>query len=152
MSLSDEDEDALIVALDPRGQTEECVGFGLGPGPTWSQLFALVCLTQAPDNLFLAPGTTARLLANIYDRTLTREVTNARVNITVTASFADVVFYPSGNAGCFQNRHRSRPSSRAFLTSPQSARSPQSYTLRMVRQDCICGTRALYRLFCPYFP
>lgn len=50
MSRSD-DDDALIVTLDPKGQREECVSVSdLASGERRGQLFALVCL-QAPETI-----------------------------------------------------------------------------------------------------
>ena len=54
MSRSDDDENALIVALDPKGQAKECERFGLDFGPTSGQLFALVYI-QAPETI-LSPS------------------------------------------------------------------------------------------------
>lgn len=55
MSRSDDDGNALIVTLDSKERTKECVRLGLGFGPTVKRLFALVCF-QAPYELILSPG------------------------------------------------------------------------------------------------
>lgn len=55
MSRSDDDENALIVTPDPKGQTKECERFGLGFGPTVKSVVC-TCLLQTPETILSPTG------------------------------------------------------------------------------------------------